>query len=131
MDEKQLIHIWNALQTMEASNYSIFIATDAEFVRKRAKSLFNNMLETEGRIVHIDWGAKGAGLVGGFWKVVMDFLVLAKCDILVLTSSGFGIMSSYLNTNVSHLYCLTAHALVPCSRYTVNDFYLGELLSPF
>ncbi|OWF44664.1 hypothetical protein KP79_PYT01664 [Mizuhopecten yessoensis] len=130
-DEKQLVHIWNFLKTKEASKYSIFIATDAEFVRKRAKVLFKHLLETEGRIVHIDWGAKGAGLVGGYWKVVVDFFVLTKCDILVLTMSGFGIMSSYLNTNVSHMYCLTPHALVPCSRYTVHNFYPGQVLSPF
>ncbi|OWF42012.1 uncharacterized protein LOC110461744 [Mizuhopecten yessoensis] len=129
-DEKQLIHIWNLLKTMEASNYSIFIATDAEFVQRRARTLFKHLLETEGRVLHIDRSAEGDGVVGGYKKVVVDFFVLTKCDVLVLTLSGFGIMSSYLNTKVSQLYCLTPHELVPCSRYTVHNVIPGQVLSP-
>ncbi|XP_021343206.1 uncharacterized protein LOC110443352 isoform X2 [Mizuhopecten yessoensis] len=130
-DEKQLEHIWNALKTMEASNYSIFIATDADFVRERAKSLFNHLLEVEGRILHTDWGAKGEGLKGGYRKVVVDFFVLTKCDVLILTKSGFGIMSAYLNTKSSQMYCLTPNELVPCSRYTIHTYFPGDLLSPY
>ncbi|XP_033724738.1 uncharacterized protein LOC117314752 [Pecten maximus] len=130
-DERQLKYIWNLLMTMKNESYHIFLATDAEYVRDRAKALFKHILEADGRILHVDWGAKGEGLVGGYRKVVVDFLVLTKCDVLVLTKSGFGIMSSYLNTKVSDQYCLTIHGVVvPCSRYNVHSYFPGDILSP-
>ncbi|XP_060075447.1 uncharacterized protein LOC132555121 [Ylistrum balloti] len=130
-EEKQLKHVWNFLKTMEARHYSIFIATDAQIVKEKASALFKHLLEAEGRILHIDWGATGGDLVNGYKKVVVDFFVLTKCDVLVLTKSGFGIMAAYLNSDVSNLYCLTPNELVPCSRYTIHNYFPGELLSPY
>ncbi|XP_060075460.1 uncharacterized protein LOC132555129 [Ylistrum balloti] len=127
---KQLKHVWNFLKAMEARHYSIFIATDAQIVREKANALFKHLLEAEGRILHIDWGATGDDLVNGYKKVVVDFFVLTKCDVLVLTMSGFGMMAAYLNTRVSSMYCLTTNELVPCSRYTLENYYPGQILSP-
>ncbi|XP_033753348.1 uncharacterized protein LOC117336806 [Pecten maximus] len=130
-DEKQLKHVWHILKTMEEkNNYSIFIATDAQFVRNTAKALFSHLLEVEGRILHIDRRLGGEGMVDGYRKVFVDFFVLTKCDVLVLTKSGFGMMAAYLNTKDSELYCLTLHEVVPCSRYTLQRFYPNEILSP-
>ncbi|XP_069142535.1 uncharacterized protein [Argopecten irradians] len=126
----QLKDIWNMLKTLENKNYSIFVATDSEDVRNQTKSLFAHLLEAKGRILHIDWKVKGGGLASGYRRVVVDFFALTKCDVMILTKSGFGMMAVYLNTNVSSIYCLTEEELVPCSRYTINDYYPGEVLSP-
>ncbi|XP_069131598.1 uncharacterized protein [Argopecten irradians] len=130
-DEKQVKHIWHFLKTIEEKdNYSIFVATDAQFVRNTAKALFNQFLEVDGRILHIDRRPNGQGIVDGYRKVVLDFFVLTKCDVLVLTKSGFGMMAAYLNTKDSDLYCLTLYEVVPCSRYTLQRFYPTQILSP-
>ncbi|XP_060068270.1 uncharacterized protein LOC132548423 [Ylistrum balloti] len=129
-DRKQLIHIWNFLKTKE-DNYSIFIATDSELVRNTAKSLFKQILEVKGRILHIDQNPAGSGVTNGYKKVATDFFLLSKCDVLMLTRSGFGMMSAYLNTNNPSLYCLVKDEVVPCSRYTLHNYYPGEILSPY
>ncbi|XP_069142532.1 uncharacterized protein [Argopecten irradians] len=129
--ESQLKDIWIMLKVLESKNYNIFVATDSKYVRDQAKLFFNNLLEAKGRILHIDWNPKGDGLASGYRRVVVDFFVLTKCDILILTKSGFGIMAAYLNTNVTEMYCLTKDGLMPCSRYTIHDYYPGELLSPY
>ncbi|XP_021378796.1 uncharacterized protein LOC110466557 isoform X2 [Mizuhopecten yessoensis] len=129
-EEKQLKHVWIFLKTMEETNHSIFIATDAQFVRNTAKALFKHLLETKGRILHIDQRAGGDGLFGGYTKVFVDFFVLTKCDVLLLTKSGFGMMSAYLSIKSSDLYCLTPYEVVPCSRYTLQRFYPTQILSP-
>ncbi|XP_069142538.1 uncharacterized protein [Argopecten irradians] len=128
-DKSQLKFIWDLLKRFENRNYSIFIATDAQFVRDRAKELFPLLIEVEGRIIHIDWKTTGGNLDEGYRKVVVDFFVLAKCDVLMLTLSGFGIMSAYLNTNATEMYCLTKQELVPCSRYTIHNYFPGPLLA--
>ncbi|XP_033744906.1 uncharacterized protein LOC117330598 [Pecten maximus] len=130
-DKSQLKYVWNLLKTLENRNYSIFVATDAQFVREQAKILFNHLLEAKGRILHIDWKTKGEGLASGYRRVVVDFFVLTKCDVLILTKSGFGLMAAYLNSDVSKMYCLTPSELIPCSRYTLNDNFPGEFLSPY
>ncbi|OWF54905.1 uncharacterized protein LOC110466771 [Mizuhopecten yessoensis] len=129
-DKKQLKHVWNLLKTMTKNNYSIFVATDAQSVQNTAKELFKNLLETKGRIVNTDRHASGDGSVSAFRKTVLDFFVLTKCDVLILTNSGFGMMSAFLNNKNSTLYCLTPHEVLPCSRYTIHSFYPDEILSP-
>ncbi|XP_069142529.1 uncharacterized protein [Argopecten irradians] len=130
-DKSQLKFIWDLLKRFENRNYSIFIATDAQFVRDRAKELFPHLIEVEGRIIHIDWKTTGGNLDEGYRKVVVDFFVLTKCDVLILTLSGFGVMSAFLNKNVTQMYCLTRKALFPCSRYTIDNFLPGTYLSPY
>ncbi|XP_069142112.1 uncharacterized protein [Argopecten irradians] len=129
--ESQLKDIWIMLKVLESKNYNIFVATDSKSVRDQAKLFLNNLLEAKGRILHIDWNPKGDGLASGYRRVVVDFFVLTKCDVLLLTKSGFGIMAAYLNTNVTEMYCLTKDGLMPCSRYTIHDYYPGDLLSPY
>ncbi|XP_060068269.1 uncharacterized protein LOC132548422 [Ylistrum balloti] len=129
-NKEQLDLIWNLLKVMMASNYSIFVSTNSKAVRNTANTLFTNLLEVEGPILDIDKPVGGSGLVDGSRKVVTEFLILAKCDVLVLTKSGFGIMAAYLNNKTSDIYCLTTNDLVPCSRYTIYSFYPDEIFSP-
>ncbi|XP_069114754.1 uncharacterized protein [Argopecten irradians] len=128
--ENQLETILSFLRSINDTQNRIFIATDSQMVHDRTRGMFTNLLESEGQSLHIDHYG-GNDIAEGYLKVVVDFMVLSKCDTLVLTTSGFGVMSSYLNTNVTNLYCLTTHEVVPCSRYSVHNYFSHEILSPF
>ncbi|XP_033753347.1 uncharacterized protein LOC117336804 [Pecten maximus] len=128
--KEQLDPIWNLLRAMEKRNYSLFIATDSQFVRNTAKTRFKHLLEVEGRILQMDRPIGGDGVAGGYKKVVADFLVLTKCDVLILTKSGFGILAAYMNNKTKEMYCLNSDEVLPCSRYTIHSFYPEKIFYP-
>ena len=56
----------------------------------------------------------------GFRKVLMDFYVLSKCDILLVTGSGFGRLASYLRLDQSELYCFSNTHVNKCEHYNIH-----------
>ncbi|XP_069135871.1 uncharacterized protein [Argopecten irradians] len=126
----ELDYIWKILKQREKQKFSVFIATDSNLVRRKAKSIFaRSMVEIEGIITHIDVTKKG-DVCAGFRKAVLDFFMLTLCEELVITRSGFGIMAAYLRER-DKLLCLTPNGVAPCTRYTIHDIYPSPILSPF
>ncbi|XP_033753753.1 uncharacterized protein LOC117337075 [Pecten maximus] len=132
IDKNALKTIWSFLDQFDSNIYNIFVATDDETVRKTARERYKNtFIDIQGSIMHIDQSSYRQGDVcEGFKKQLLDFLFLTKCDVLVLSNSGFGMMAAYLRTHTSGLHCWTDTGVVPCSRYTVHDFYPLPILAP-
>ncbi|OWF37382.1 uncharacterized protein LOC110467510 isoform X2 [Mizuhopecten yessoensis] len=131
-DKNSLKAVWSFLDQLYINDYNIFVATDDDSVRKTARERFKNtFIDIPGSIMHIDQSSYRRGDVcEGFKKQLLDFLFLATCDVLVLSNSGFGMMAAYLRTHKTGLYCWTGSGIVPCSRYTVHDFYPLPILAP-
>ncbi|XP_069114159.1 uncharacterized protein [Argopecten irradians] len=131
-DKNSLKVVWSFLDNFNSSSYNIFIATDDDSVRHGARDRYRDRcVDIKGNILHIDQTSYRQGDVcEGFKKQLLDFLFLTTCDVLVLSNSGFGMMAAYLRTLTTGLYCWTNVGIVPCSRYTVHDFYPKPVLAP-
>ncbi|XP_033750231.1 uncharacterized protein LOC117334627 [Pecten maximus] len=123
--------IMDFIETIDKSKHDLFLATDSddlqhEFSTKYSK---NFLLNVPGRITHIDQ-TKTGDVCDGFQKQLLDFLLLCTCDKLVICESGFSMMAAYWRDITEELYCWTRQSVVPCSRYTVHDFFPLPLLGP-
>ncbi|XP_021373521.1 uncharacterized protein LOC110463338 isoform X2 [Mizuhopecten yessoensis] len=126
----QLVDIWRFLKQKERQKFSIFVATDSNSVRKKANKLFpRSIVDIDGIITHIDITKKG-DLCAGFRKAMLDFFMLTRCEALLITRSGFGILAAYLREQ-HKLHCLTPNGVVSCTRFTIHDIYPTPILSPF
>ncbi|XP_021368489.1 uncharacterized protein LOC110460096 [Mizuhopecten yessoensis] len=124
--------IWHHFDKLNKDEYDIFIATDSNSVKKRAKIRYPaNIIDTPGRITHIEQQYK-FDPCEGFLKQLLDFYLLISCDTLILTRSGFGMLAAYLRGTDSELYCLQEGDLMPCSRYTLHhgQIYPGQMHAP-
>ena len=85
------------------SKANVFITTDSDSVRIAARRSFNSSyIETPGMITHSDYSESRAACEG-MKKVVLDFMVLTRCDYLQVSRSGFGILASYLQKNLTNV----------------------------
>lgn len=110
----------------ETKIFSVYVATDSEYVRKVSAERLGNCVSMNRAIVHIDRlrVKKELGCVG-FYSVITEQLLLTKCDILLLTMSNFGILAAIMRDRTEGLY-----------TYNVNDNTIvsvrtGELLNQY
>ncbi|XP_069131959.1 uncharacterized protein [Argopecten irradians] len=129
-DKTEIKPVWDLLKAMDKRGYGIFVATGSQYVRNLAKDRFKHLYEVEGRIQQMERPISGEGLDVGYKKVVVDFLVLTKCDVLILTNSGFGMLAAFINNGTKELYCLKSGEVLPCSRYTLHSFYPKKIFAP-
>ncbi|OWF47930.1 hypothetical protein KP79_PYT15552 [Mizuhopecten yessoensis] len=125
------IHIMlDFIETIDKSKHDLFLATDSEKILHEFETKYskNSILTVPGRITHIDQ-TKTGDVCDGFQKQLLDFLFLRTCDKLVICESGFSMMAAYWRDISEGLYCWTPYTVVPCSRYTVHDFFPKPLLS--
>ncbi|XP_033761877.1 uncharacterized protein LOC117343565 [Pecten maximus] len=122
--------VWKHFKKLNKRIYDIFIATDAEHVKRMAKKRYPaNIIDTPGKITHIDQPNRNDPGVG-FLKQLLDFYTLMNCDVLITSESGFSIFAAYLRDTDSDLYCLRSEGIIPCTRYTINDIFPGHFLAP-
>ncbi|XP_060085633.1 uncharacterized protein LOC132565044 [Ylistrum balloti] len=123
--------ILDFIETIDKTRHDLFLATDSNELQKQFRSKYskNFILNVPGRITHIDQ-TKNGDLCDGFQKQLLDFLLLRTCDKLVICESGFSMMAAYWREENEGLYCWTRRSVVPCSRYTIHDFFPLPLLSP-
>ncbi|KAK6174406.1 hypothetical protein SNE40_017690 [Patella caerulea] len=108
--------LWNFYKKFnDSSKYRIFITTDSENVRQKAKQLFPGVfMDIAGKIVHVE-RSRGSDVCEGFKKVILDQVVLSLCDVLVVSKSGFGRIGAFFRQNENSLYCLKPDKLVRCT----------------
>ncbi|KAK6178787.1 hypothetical protein SNE40_011295 [Patella caerulea] len=88
----------------DASKYRFFVTTDAGKVRDDGKRKFPElMLDTYGPIVHVE-RSRVKDMCGGQEKVILDQYILALCDILVISNSGFGRVGAFRRGTNKDLY---------------------------
>jgi len=87
-------------------NNAVFVATDSEEVRNQSRKLLSNFVSSDGKIIHVDRhnNVDKNDLCDGFFTVLLDYLILSKCDVLLLTRSNFGAMASYIRGSSNGLY---------------------------
>ncbi|XP_041369817.1 uncharacterized protein LOC121383786 [Gigantopelta aegis] len=101
----------------------IFIATDSELVRQKAKSLFpDKIVDIPGDIVHIERGQM-KNRCDAFTKVILDQQVLSKCDSLLLTKSGLGKIAAYLRGTEENLFCSANKQIVKCLPNNITTVF--------
>ncbi|XP_050396505.2 uncharacterized protein LOC126815028 isoform X2 [Patella vulgata] len=116
--------LWNFYKKYnDSSKYRIFITTDSENVRLKAKELFPAVfMDIAGKIVHVE-RSSGSDVCEGFKKVILDQVVLSLCDVLVVSKSGFGRIGAFFRHDENSLYCLKLDKLVRC---TTQSPYFSE-----
>ena len=112
--------IWQFLQRYDKDGHVIYIASDSQAVHEAAKVKFpKRYVNIPGRIVHIDKMADDKDC-SGFHKVVSEFYVLSKCDVLLLTRSGYGRLASYVRNRKNGLYCYKYGHVDKCEHYNAK-----------
>ncbi|CAH1784472.1 unnamed protein product [Owenia fusiformis] len=96
--------VWDFMKENAHGKYKIFISTDAEDVRKEAKSIFpESIIDNEGQITHLD-ADNADDSCKGLQKTLLDFHALAYCDTLVVSSSSFGFGAAYRKDEYANIY---------------------------
>ncbi|OWF48818.1 hypothetical protein KP79_PYT14596 [Mizuhopecten yessoensis] len=122
-------YIWKFLSKLDRSKYDIFIASDQQYVRDAGIDSLEgyDVITTPGVLGNMDIGSVGCDV---FMTGMVDFYTLTTCDLLVLTNSGFSILSAYVRGTSDSLYCMGDNDVFPCSRNTLEDIYPGNMLAP-
>ncbi|CAH1777956.1 unnamed protein product [Owenia fusiformis] len=104
--EEWLPVLWDFLSLYNiSSKYNLFITTDSQEIRDNSKKLFPEIImDTEGEITHVDRFENKSKACEGMAKTILDFTILANCDITVVSRSNFGKLSSELQSPASKLY---------------------------
>ena len=79
---------------------SVFIATDSSDIHRQMESQHKNYIRLNTTISHIEF----SGSCDGFYSAILEQLVLTQCDVLVLSSSGFGSFAAYIRGVDTGLY---------------------------
>ena len=117
--------VFDFLQTFITSrNYKIMVASDKQEVKQKARDRFpGDFVDTSGPIIHIDQDRQGQECTG-FIRAFLDLTVLSRCDTLVLTNSGFGMMAATLRSTSRDLYSFfRTHGVFPVSRENSKKMY--------
>ncbi|XP_045166251.2 uncharacterized protein LOC123529788 [Mercenaria mercenaria] len=115
-------------------DYKIMVATDTDKVKKIARHLFKNVIDTSGPILHIDHMGNGTMpqdlKCAGFMRTMVDHMVLQRCDKLVITGSGFGVTAASIRHTSSglHVY-VRGNSVMPTRRELVRETFQWRCLS--
>ncbi|KAK7094294.1 uncharacterized protein [Littorina saxatilis] len=111
----------------KADNYRFFVTSDSQVYIDQAGEVFGaRFVRTSGQFVHVDrkGGQRGQEVCEGFTKVLVDQLLLARCDVLVVSMSGLSRQAAYIRGTDSGLYCiLMTGQLVQCQPSHLRQLY--------
>ena len=119
--------IFNFLKKFDdSSKYVIYVASDSNDVRKAALGNFTNSFTVDLPIIHVDRLRKKDKEIActGFYTVLLEQLLLAKCDTLVLTRSGFGKVVAYTSEKKQNVFYfdLLTKTLVNVTKDTLSQY---------
>ncbi|XP_060066850.1 uncharacterized protein LOC132547112 [Ylistrum balloti] len=116
--------LWKLFDTLDKNEYDLFVASDTNNVKIFAKERYpENMIDTPGEITHIDQSGMNDEREG-FLKQILDFHILTRCDVLIISGNGgFGMLAAFIRNIDYGLYCWKGESMIPCSRYTVTDIF--------
>ena len=86
--------------------YAMYVASDSEEIKQRAKRVFSSVITIDMPIIHIDRYTKKQSKAScqGMKTVVFEQHILSKCNILLLTHSGLGTMAAYLSSMPQQIF---------------------------
>lgn len=110
--------IWDFLRRYnDTRHYKIFVTTDSEEIRNKAKRLFpEQILDSKGKIIHVDFHKKSSSTIcQGVEKVLLDQYILSNCDVLIHSRSNFGENAARLKKTHSEIYNFQNGRISPSS----------------
>ncbi|XP_046576406.1 uncharacterized protein LOC124284366 [Haliotis rubra] len=97
-------HLWTFLSKFKNAS-RIFIASDSMDVRLSARKYFGaREIDTDGLVLHIDRQAHLPNAVLGFEMALLDQAVLSRCQVLVVSKSGFSVRAAMMSHKHQELY---------------------------
>ena len=86
------------------SEYVLYVASDSEQTRERAKRTFNNSFTVDLPIVHVDRYVSKRNACQGLFTALLEQYLLSKCDIVLLTHGGFGKIATYMSKKQQRVF---------------------------
>ena len=86
------------------SKYVIYVATDSQNVKDSVRGNFTSVVTVDMPIVHIAKHRQDTSGCVGFYMALLEQLILSRCDLLLLTHSGYGAMAAYMSTIPQEIY---------------------------
>ena len=128
LKDTDLEQIWNFLaQYRNKTNYKIFIASDTQSVKERAKRLFSGQyVGLAGTIFHTDSRFHGStNVCEGLKLSLFDHAILVRSQSLLLTPSGFGIEAARVRHTSNNLFCYVKRLgrIIRCQRESLKSLY--------
>ena len=106
--------LWNFLDGYVRNGSKMFLATDSQLVRNMTRQRFgDNVTDTGGDIIHVDMQANLIGACNGFGYALLDQLIMTHCDVLVLSTSGFGLRAGFLRKKRDNLFIFRSRKVTP------------------
>ncbi|XP_052771065.1 uncharacterized protein LOC128210752 [Mya arenaria] len=116
-------------------NYKIMIATDNDHVKNYSRTFFKNFIDTDfsGSIMHIDYMQNNTvdarTRETGFMHSLLDHMILARCDTLILTMSGFGVTAASLRYTSAELFVYMKNEVFPVRRELLREVFQWRCIS--
>ncbi|CAH1793120.1 unnamed protein product, partial [Owenia fusiformis] len=98
--KNDIVKFWSFLKSNIIRNKTtVFVTGDSDEVQKTARDTFGQIfMEVEGEITHTS-RSKFDKACSGMDKVILDFHMLALCDVAMVSRSGFGWLTQCMNKN--------------------------------
>ena len=113
---RHLKGVWTFLSKYNNSGHVIYIATDSDQVKAATKSKFPEMfIDIQGKITHVDRSKDDANCTG-FRKAILEHNFLQRCDVILLSRSGFGRTAAFLRKYSENMFCLRETGITMCSK---------------
>ncbi|ESO95792.1 hypothetical protein LOTGIDRAFT_160339 [Lottia gigantea] len=128
-NDKDVVNAWEFLSAYnDSSIYKLFIATDSDAVNREAKIRFSKQIvENAGNIIHVDRKNQEHRVetCDDFRKVITDQQILSRCDVLLISHSGFSRYAAYMRNTDEGLYCiLRDHSgIKKCKQSYLKNIY--------
>ncbi|KAK3585956.1 hypothetical protein CHS0354_038498 [Potamilus streckersoni] len=114
--------VWSLLRRFNLTKrYKIFVASDNTEIKMIASALFgNNYIARYWNVGHVDEASSCEDLL----VTLTEHSILMRCDVLVLTASGFSYQAAHFRQTSRNLFCFfRAHGVYPCKRELIKYLY--------
>ena len=112
----------------DPSKYIIYVASDADEIKQYIMEHFTSRFTVDMPIVHVDHVTYvKSNTCEGLYVVLLEQYLLSKCDLLLLTRSGYGVEAAYMsNKNQDlYLYDIRSQTVVNVTKDTIKPYYIN------
>ncbi|PVD36242.1 hypothetical protein C0Q70_03220 [Pomacea canaliculata] len=108
----EVLDLWRFVDPYVNNGSRFFLATDSEEARNLTRKRFGDrVVDTGGRIVHVDLQAALPFSCEGLEVALLEQLVLMHCDVLVISNSMFSYIAAVVRGSNDNLYRLSNNGL--------------------